>query len=105
MLKKIIQFLIIYFLIFSYSFAETIRKIEISGNKDYIVCSLSDNGPGIIDTKQAMIPYYTTKKLGNGLGLPIVTNIINEHAGNFMIKNKKKKSGAIISITLPKADA
>ena len=35
-----------------------------------------------------MIPYYTTKKLGNGLGL-IVTKIINEHAGNFMIKNKK----------------
>ena len=82
-----------------------IIDIEISDNKDYIVCSLSDNGPGIIDTKQAMLPYYTTKKLGNGLGLPIVTKIINEHAGNFMIKNKKKKSGAIISITLPKADA
>ena len=36
--------------------------IEISDNNDYIVCRLTDNGPGITDTKKVMTPYFTTKK-------------------------------------------
>ena len=58
--------------------------IEILENKDYIVCRLKDNGPGITDAKKAMTPYFTTKKKGTGLGLPIVTKIINEHSGFFL---------------------
>ena len=41
-------------------------------------------------TKKAMTPYFTTKK-GSGLGLPIVSKIINEHSGKFSIKNRKDK--------------
>ena len=52
-----------------------------------------------------MTPYFTTKKTGTGLGLPIVTKIINEHSGKFSIKNKKKDKGILISISLPKANA
>ena len=48
-----------------------------------------------------MTPYFTTKKTGTGLGLPIVNKIINEHNGSFSIKNKNNK-GTIISISLPK---
>ena len=33
-----------------------------------------------------MTPYFTTKKKGTGLGLPIVNKIINEHSGDFSIK-------------------
>ena len=76
--------------------------IEINSNKDYITCRLTDNGPGITDSKKAMTPYFTTKQSGTGLGLPIVTKIINEHAGNFSINNKKKGTGTIINISLPK---
>ena len=57
---------------------------------------------GITDAKKAMTPYFTTKKKGTGLGLPIVTKIINEHYGNISIKNRKDISGVIIKITLPK---
>ena len=57
--------------------------IEIDNNNDYIVCRLTDNGSGITDPKKAMTPYFTTKKTGTGLGLPIVTKIINEHLGDF----------------------
>ena len=49
-----------------------------------------------------MTPYFTTKKTGTGLGLPIVTKIINEHSGNFTIKNKIKGSGTIVKIAIPK---
>ena len=79
--------------------------IEIDNNNDYIVCRLTDNGSGITDPKKAMTPYFTTKKTGTGLGLPIVTKIINEHFGDFSIKNKKKGKGTLISISLPKLNA
>ncbi len=77
-------------------------EIEINSNNDYITCRLTDNGPGITDAKKAMTPYFTTKKTGTGLGLPIVTKIINEHLGKFSIKNFKKDKGTLITISFPK---
>ena len=76
--------------------------IEIASNNDYISFSINDNGPGISDAKKAMTPYFTTKKKGTGLGLPIVTKIINEHNGLFSIKKNKDKKGTIVTISLPK---
>jgi two-component system nitrogen regulation sensor histidine kinase NtrY len=76
--------------------------IEIVDNNDYIVIRITDNGTGITDAKKAMTPYFTTKKTGTGLGLPIVTKIINEHSGNFSIKNRQDKNGAVVMIMLPK---
>jgi len=96
------------------SFIEKIEKnpnfkgiidIEITDNNDYINCDLKDNGPGITDAKKAMTPYFTTKKSGSGLGLPIVTKIINEHSGSFAIKNNNKDNGVTITISLPKTNA
>ena len=66
---------------------------------------LTDNGPGISDTKKAMTPYFTTKQKGTGLGLPIVSKIINEHSGDFLIKNKEKEDGVSIEISFPKINA
>ena len=54
---------------------------------DYISLSLVDNGIGINDTSKIMTPYFTTKKEGTGLGLPIVSKIINEHKGELTITN------------------
>ena len=76
--------------------------IEIDDDNDYIIIRITDNGKGITDAKKAMTPYFTTKKTGTGLGLPIVTKIITEHSGNFSIKNKKNKNGALVTISLPK---
>ena len=72
--------------------------IEILYNNDYIVTVIKDNGKGIADTKIVMKPYFTTKKKGTGLGLPIVNKIINEHSGEFVIK---KEIGTTIEIWLP----
>ena len=77
-------------------------NIEINGNKDYINVSLSDNGLGIEDTSNIMTPYFTTKKEGTGLGLPIVSKIINEHKGELSISNINP--GAKVSITFPQTN-
>ncbi len=75
-------------------------NIEITKNNDYIVIKLTDNGTGILDTKKVMTPYFTTKKKGSGLGLPIVSKIINEHSGELILFNNKKE-GITITISLP----
>ena len=72
--------------------------IEILHYNDYIVTVIKDNGEGISDTKKVMTPYFTTKKKGTGLGLPIVSKIINEHSGELIIKKDK---GTKIEIWLP----
>jgi two-component system nitrogen regulation sensor histidine kinase NtrY len=77
-------------------------NIEIDDNKDYISISLADNGVGIKDTTKIMTPYFTTKKDGTGLGLPIVSKIINEHKGELVISDNNP--GAKVLITLPKTN-
>ena len=79
--------------------------IEIISNNDYIVIKLTDNGTGISDTKKVMTPYFTTKTKGTGLGLPIVSKIINEHSGDFSIKNRIDGDGVKIEISFPKINA
>ena len=77
--------------------------IEIISNNDYIMIRLIDNGEGIHDTKKVMTPYFTTKIKGTGLGLPIVSKILNEHLGDFSIKNNND-NGINIEIRFPKID-
>ena len=77
-------------------------NIEISENKDYINVSLADNGLGIKDISKIMTPYFTTKKDGTGLGLPIVSKIINEHMGELTITNNNP--GAKVLISFPKVN-
>ena len=79
--------------------------IDIVSNNDYIVVKLKDNGTGISDTKKVMTPYFTTKTKGTGLGLPIVSKIINEHSGELFIQNNKGDVGVKIEISFPKINA
>jgi len=74
-------------------------SVEIVRNNEYIVIKMLDNGSGFNDIKNITKPYYTTKKDGTGLGLPIVSKIINEHKGEIVfLKNPK---GAEVEISLP----
>ena len=74
-------------------------NVAINKNNEYIVIKMLDNGTGFTDTKNIARPYYTTKKDGTGLGLPIVTKIINEHNGD--INFIKNSNGAEVIISIP----
>tara|TARA_Y100001958_G_C21232723_1_gene558643 strand:+ start:64 stop:1842 length:1779 start_codon:yes stop_codon:yes gene_type:complete len=73
--------------------------LEIDTNNEYIVIKMRDNGIGFKDVTNITKPYFTTKKQGTGLGLPIVSKIINDHGGE--INFFKNSDGAKIEITLP----
>ncbi len=80
---------------------DKIINIVIKTNSDYINVTINDNGTGFSDDtiKNIAKPYYTTKKNGSGLGLSIVSKIINDHNGSIYFKNQK--NGAIVQINLP----
>ena len=75
-------------------------SVEIEENRDYITITQIDNGIGIDDTAKIMTPYFTTKKNGTGLGLPIVSKIIAEHYGDIFVTNNNP--GVKVVIKLPK---
>ncbi len=77
-------------------------NIEIKEDRDYIYVTISDNGIGFsgVDKEKMLTPYFTTKKNGTGLGLAVVTKIINDH--NSTITFNTIKNGAKVDITLPK---
>ncbi len=72
------------------------RKIKID---------VSDNGVGISreDIKKIFKPYYTTKKQGFGLGLPLIQNIVQKHNGKLTVYSEKGK-GTTFSLFLPVYD-
>ena len=78
-----------------------IIDIEISSNNDYISIKITDNGIGFSsdNIKNIVKPYFTTKAKGSGLGLSIVSKIINDHNGS--IEFKSNKDGAIVEMILP----
>ena len=63
---------------------------------------ITDSGPGIsdLDKDKLFVPYFSTKKKGNGLGLAIVNQIISEHNGTINVENNKP-TGAIFCIRIP----
>ncbi len=75
--------------------------IEIFKKDDYIQIIIKDNGIGFSNKNinDLLKPYFTTKRDGTGLGLPIVNKIINDHNGT--LKLFENKLGAEIKINLP----
>jgi two-component system, NtrC family, sensor histidine kinase HydH len=60
-----------------------------SGNRDGIEVRIEDSGPGIPSELREEIfnPFVTTKKTGVGLGLSIVSRIVDGHHGTIRLEN------------------
>lgn len=69
-----------------------------------IVCTIQDNGPGIEPDKIKRIfePFYTTKKIGKGmgLGLSLAYSAIIHHGGSLDVESEPGK-GTTFKIILP----
>jgi two-component system nitrogen regulation sensor histidine kinase GlnL len=64
---------------------------------------IEDNGRGITPDAINRIfqPYFTTKTNGKGLGLPIVSKIVDDHGGTIDVKSKPGRTVFKINLPLP----
>ena len=67
-----------------------------------VVLTVADNGQGIApeDRQRVFEPYYSTKVMGTGLGLPIVKRIVEDHDG-FIRALENESGGTKMVIELP----
>jgi len=65
-----------------------------------------DRGPGFSPAalENALVPFYSTKDTGTGLGLTLCREIIEAHGGRLRIANRED-GGAIVTIWLPDGEA
>ncbi|MCB2192695.1 MAG: hypothetical protein KQI62_14080 [Deltaproteobacteria bacterium] len=67
-----------------------------------VVLAVSDDGEGVppAERLQILIPFFTTKKEGTGLGLPVVNKIAEAHGGRLEIGDNNPH-GAVFRLVLP----
>lgn len=80
---------------------ERSRRDGIAG----VEITLRDTGPGVSPEicEQIFNPFFTTKKTGVGLGLAIVSKIVDEHRGSLRLESKPGQ-GACFHVFLPAAE-
>jgi len=64
---------------------------------------VEDDGPGLADTANLFVPFFTTKPSGTGIGLALSREIAEAHGGTLTLENRPGARGAIARLVLPPA--
>ena len=63
---------------------------------------IRDEGIGVTNHANLFVPFYSTKKNGNGIGLIVSRQIVESHGGSLGLRNRSDRSGCIAELRLPK---
>ncbi|MGC1370944.1 MAG: ATP-binding protein [Candidatus Sulfotelmatobacter sp.] len=78
-----------------------------SADRDGVEVRIADTGPGVPEELREQIfnPFVTTKKTGVGLGLSIVSRIVDSHHGTIRVENEGKNGhpGASFVLFFPES--
>lgn len=62
---------------------------------------VEDQGPGLAETENLFVPFYTTKPHGTGVGLTLSRHIAENHGGSLTLRNRLDSRGAQARLVLP----
>jgi two-component system, NtrC family, nitrogen regulation sensor histidine kinase NtrY len=62
---------------------------------------VADEGPGLANTANLFVPFFTTKPRGSGIGLVLSRQIAEAHGGTLTLRNRDSGSGCIARLQLP----
>jgi two-component system nitrogen regulation sensor histidine kinase NtrY len=70
-------------------------------NANYVEVKIEDDGPGLSNTANLFVPFFTTKPGGSGIGLVLSRQIAEAHGGTLTLENKPTGSGCEARLRLP----
>jgi len=62
---------------------------------------VEDQGPGLGDTGNLFVPFFTTKPGGSGIGLVLSRQIAESHGGSLTLENREDGPGARARLVIP----
>ena len=62
---------------------------------------VEDDGPGLSNTANLFVPFFTTKQGGSGIGLVLCRQIAEAHGGSLVLENRKEGHGCVGRLRLP----
>jgi signal transduction histidine kinase len=63
---------------------------------------IEDDGPGLANTANLFVPFFTTKPSGSGIGLLLCRQIAENHGGSLSLRNRDGgASGCLATLRLP----
>ena len=62
---------------------------------------VADDGPGISNTANLFVPFFTTKQGGTGIGLVLSRQIAEAHGGTLTLENRRDVRGCEARLRLP----
>jgi nitrogen fixation/metabolism regulation signal transduction histidine kinase len=62
---------------------------------------VEDEGPGLSNTGNLFVPFFTTKPGGSGIGLVLSRQIAEAHGGSLLLENRDDRPGCRASLRIP----
>jgi two-component system nitrogen regulation sensor histidine kinase NtrY len=70
-------------------------------NASYVEVQVEDDGPGLSNTGNLFVPFFTTKPGGSGIGLVLSRQIAEAHGGALTLENRRIGPGCEARLRLP----